>query len=370
VAGTNGKGSTTHAIATVLARAGMKTGSYFSPYVFDVSERWRMNGTAIEHSELLDIVDNIRPAVEGAETALGARLSEFELKTAIAFYWFDREEVDVAVMEVGIGGRLDATNIIPPPLVAVITSIGLDHVRILGETRSEIAAEKAGILKTGTLACVTPVIDREAGPVIARMAERHRIPLVAVANPANSGHGGVEAPFTRLNKATARETLLVLRTRAAFDIPDSALEQGLAAAHLPGRFQAIEIGDRTLLLDVAHNEQGASALGEGLERVYPGRPVVAVVGLSANHDPEELLSRLAHRLTKIIATEPDFRPAPAETVAAAAGRMGLASTTVVPVADAVATAWRSTPPGGVCLVTGSFFVVGSIPRELDGTPLR
>ncbi|MFM7320945.1 MAG: bifunctional folylpolyglutamate synthase/dihydrofolate synthase, partial [Armatimonadota bacterium] len=370
VAGTNGKGSTTHAVASILSAAGLRTGSYFSPYLFDISERWRIDGEPISRSEVVALIGDIRFVVQRAEETVGARLSEFELKTALAFLLFYRRAVDIAVVEVGIGGRLDATNIIPPPLVAAITSIGLDHVQILGNTRAEIAAEKAGILKTGTLACVTPVDDPEAGSVIARFAGERGVPLVHVQAESAPPFLGFDAPYARLNRATAMGVVDVLRSRAGYRVSPEAIERGLSSGRLPGRFQCIPLGDRTLVLDVAHNADGATALAAGLREAFPGAPITAVIGMSAHHSPAELLGPLAPLLTSVVATEPVFRPAPAESVAVAADFRGLSHRTVIPVADAVRAAWHATPRGGVCLVTGSFFVVGDIPRELDGTQIR
>ena len=363
VAGTNGKGSTTHAIASVLHAAGYRTGSYFSPYLFDVTERWRIGGLEVPRSTLVGWIDALRPAVVQAESNLGAPLSEFELKTALAFHGFSEASVDIAVIEVGIGGRLDATNIIPAPTVAAITSIGLDHCQILGETRAKIAAEKAGILKTGTLACVTPVDDPEAGPVIQGIASDRGVPLHIVSANDVPRVPGFDPPYARANRATASAAVRVLRDQANLTISDGAVSEGLSA-RLPGRFQCISVGRRVLVLDVAHNRDGATALAEALGTEFPGRPVVAVVGSSAGHDPRDFLEPLAARLIHVVATEPLFRPCPTAVVAEAARHHAVPCETVISVAQAVETAWRMTPDDGICLISGSFYVVGETPREL------
>ena len=165
VAGTNGKGSTTTFIASVLHHAGYKVGAYLSPYVFDVRERILLGGLMIEKDDFARWVSLIRPHIEAVanESDLG-QTTEFELKTAVAFCFFAEQAVDFAVVEVGIGGRLDATNVIPPPLVSVITSIGWDHVPLLGNTLGEIATEKAGIIKQGDACLHNRLIPRQRRP--------------------------------------------------------------------------------------------------------------------------------------------------------------------------------------------------------------
>lgn len=369
VAGTNGKGSVTCAVAAILHAVGYRVGGYFSPFVFDVSERWQIDGTGLSRLEIVACLNALRPHVERLARSPYGEVTEFELKTALAFVAFRRADVDFAVLEVGIGGRLDATNVIPPPLVAVITSIGLDHQHLLGDTRAQIAAEKAGIIKTGTLAVVTPVVDDEAGPVINRIAEERRVPVRHVnvdALPEGLSVSGF-APYHRTNLATAACVAEVLRESGVAAIPEVALRLGLENGRLPGRFQAIARGDKTLLLDVAHNPDGAAVLARALGAVFPGRPVHAVVGASRNHDPRPFLAALRPAVQHVVATEPAFRPLPAGAVEDAARALSLPVRSICPASDAIRAAFAATPSGGICLVTGSFFVVGETPRELRTT---
>ncbi len=404
VAGTNGKGSTTNFVASGLQAAGYTVGAYFSPYVFDLRERIQINGAQIGKEEFADIVTRLRPHIEAlAQTELG-QTTEFELKTAAAFLHFAERDVDFAVVEVGIGGRLDSTNVIPPPLVAVITNIGLDHVNLLGDTLEKIAGEKAGILKAGTLACVTAVPPGPALAVIRERATVCGVPLRRVAPfdetenaPEVIAHfragdapgethiafaGGtrdtpffdlrlaLRGPFQAANAATALAALDVLReSGVAPRLTFGAMQTGLERATLPGRFQIIERPlFPTLVLDVAHNEDGAHVLADAISAAFPHRPVTLVVGMSRTHEPEpflRILGRVAPR--RLLVTAPQFRPKSVSETYAAAVAAGLSDVRMIDVvSEAVEEAMQSAVPGEVVVVTGSFYTVGETPEKWRG----
>lgn len=395
VAGTNGKGSTTTFVAAVLRAAGRRVGLYLSPYVFDLRERIQIDGRHIPRADFARWVSAIRPHIEElARTPLG-QITEFELKTAVAFCFFAEQNVDFAVLEVGLGGRLDATNVIPPPLVAAITHIGLDHTAILGDTLAKIAGEKAGILKPGSV-CVTAVAPGEALDRIAEIAAERGCPLhrvapagapeaegafvthapdpdggVTITLPETTLSGlrpGLRGPFQRANAATAVAAIAVLRRRGEA-VPDAAIRAGLEGAALPGRFQIVfdgADGGPALVLDGAHNPDGADVLAEALAATFPGRRTVLVMGARGNHDPEPFLARLAPLAERVVATAPPFKPRPAAEVAAVAERLGLPAQIVEPAEAAIAGTWEAARPGEVVLVTGSFYVVGETPRALRG----
>jgi len=400
VAGTNGKGSTTTFVASILRAAGYRVGTYLSPYVFDLRERVQVNGEMIPRADFARWVTILRPHIEAVarDPDLG-ETTEFELKTAVAFCFFAEQKVDFAAVEVGIGGRLDSTNVIAPPLAALITHIGLDHTGILGDTLSQIAFEKAGIIKRGTSACVTAVPPGEALDVIARKAEQENVPLVRVGSvggaglhatwEAENGSGGrvtfclpdLDLPGLRLalrgsfqfgNAALAALAVHGLRERGEARVPEAAFRDGLEAAALPGRFQIVDDGGANgvprpaLVLDGAHNEDGARVLRDALQATFPGRRFVFVVGSRSNHDPASFLEILAPLGGRVVATAPPFKPRPAEEVAHSARAHGLPATICEPAARAVADTFAGARPNEVVVVCGSFYTVGETPPALRG----
>ena len=276
IAGTKGKGSTTAMVASILSAAGYKVGAYLSPYVYDVRERVQINGEMISRSDFARWISAIQPHVEALErTDLGAT-TEFELKTAVGLCYFAEQIVDFAVVEVGLGGRLDATNVISSPLVTVITNIGLDHTEILGETLGAIAAEKAGIIKPG-IPCVTGVpVGGEAWEVIERICRERHAPLVSIQSPSddlrsltlttdrrtlNGVHLRLRGAFQAQNAAAALTALDCIDAEALPQVSNEAVRHGLETAWVPGRLQQVS-EQPTVVVDVAHNEiSAAQAVG-------------------------------------------------------------------------------------------------------------
>ncbi len=355
VAGTNGKGSVTTMTAGILQAAGYSVGAYLSPYVFDIRERWMVSGLPISHDDLARHVTELAPYVDAMNGSELGTITEFELKTAVAFKHFGECGVDFAVIEVGIGGTYDSTNIIPPPLVAAITSIGFDHMNLLGNTLGEIASQKAGILKRGTRACVTPVTQPEALAAITQKAALESVPLLQIQG--DEFPEGVQlalrGPHQRINASTAT---CIARLLA---IPEDAIRQGLETATLPGRFQLCQ--DKRLILDGAHNEDGAQTLATALRDEFPGEKFTVVLGSKQGHDPAPFLTELAPLIDTVIATEPSFKPTPHREVIAAAQSLGLPVKSALPVTAAIEEARKGTRR---VVVTGSFYVVGETPESL------
>ncbi len=389
IAGTKGKGSTTAMAASVLREAGYSVGAYLSPYVYDVRERIQINGEMIPRDDFARWVTIIAPHVAALEETEHGATTEFELKTAIGLCWLAEQKVDWAVLEVGLGGRLDATNVVPKPAVTVITNIGLDHTEILGDTLGLIAGEKAGIVKPG-VPCVTGVpVGGEAWEVIARVCRERSAPLLALTPPvAEDGTGftlttprrtlaglhlRLGGAFQQWNAAAALAALDAIAPALLPPVADDAARRGLEGAWLPGRLQAVSRRP-AVVVDVAHNEVSAQALAQALREQFGAgqRRLTLVVGLSRHHDPAPFLAPLAAlNPVRLIATMPAFRPRPAAEVAEAARAAGIDSVEVVDssVADAARAALAELHPEDLLCVTGSFYTVGDLPPALWDTLL-
>jgi dihydrofolate synthase/folylpolyglutamate synthase len=381
IAGTKGKGSTTAMASRILQEAGYRVGQYLSPYVYDVRERIQINGMMIPKEDFARWMTWLQPHVEALESTEQGATTEFELKTALGFCWFAEQHVDYAVVEVGLGGRLDATNVISHPLVTAITNIGMDHTEILGDTLGKIAAEKAGIIKPG-VPCVTGVpVGGEAWEVIQAICHERGAPLQTV-TPAGEESGGARE-FT-LQTERRRLEHVSLRLRGAFqhanaavavaaldavspqDLPplsESVIRQGLTEAWLPGRLQQMADAP-TVLVDVGHNELAAQALTAALRDDYAAdrRRLVLVVGLSRQHDPLSFLKPLTDLLPAVlIATQPTFRAQEAQEVAKAGRCLDIPQIEVVSdVCRAAQRALAIARPEDLICLTGSFYTVGEV----------
>ena len=406
VTGTKGKGSTTALCAGILRQAGFDVGAYLSPYVYDVRERVQVNGEMIPHDDFARLVTFIRPHIEAlAATDLGAA-TEFELKTALGFLYFAERKVDYACIEVGIGGRLDMTNVVKP-VSTVITNVALDHVGLLGDTPAAIAREKAGILKPG-VPCVTAADDPDALRVIETTARERNVPLMRVLEgtalcptgqsgiihfaPESGEEGADFAPdsiatserlypslsvrmagrYQRVNAACAVASVEAALQSEGLDLPLQAVREGLEQTSLPGRFKMIAIPEGpTVILDGAHNALSACALAgtvRGLMAARRFRGLTLVIGMLGGHEPGDVLSPFVSFTEKVIACQPRWKRAlSAEMIAAEAQRLDFQSVAVASgVDEAVLRALREADKDTLILVTGSFYTVGEVdPSSLD-----
>ncbi len=392
IAGTKGKGSTTALCASILRSAGYKVGSYFSPYVYDVRERVQIDGQYIPREAFGQMIAELRPYVDAFDDSELGPVTEFELKTLLAFLWFAHEKVDIAVIEVGLGGRLDATNIVRP-IVTAITNIGLDHTQILGDTPALIAAEKAGILKQG-IPAFTASANREALQVIERIAGERSVPLAYVRKgnadtptkdpkevywqiapkespplaPVNIAteqqvYSRVQVSLTgeyqRENAALAVALAEKSIERMGGTLSSKAVSQGLAQIRLPGRFEVLALPNNiTVVLDGAHNGMAAEALAGALE-AFPARRTLLVMGMLTGHEPEGVLQALCPRATRLYTCAPQWKRAfhVAELTSKAKTFMrDVTSHESVPLA--VQSALRDAKTGDLILITGSFYTVG------------
>lgn len=316
IAGTNGKGSVAAFTANILQKAGFKTGLTISPYVLDFRERFQIDGQMIPPETLERLAAKVRAAAETlAETPV-----QFEAVTALALCWFDEEHCDVAVLETGLGGRFDATNAVENTLVAAITRIDLDHTELLGDTVEKIAAEKAGIVKSGCIAVTYPVQEKEALQAIAAACIREKADLVAPeAEDIHLRRGGLfenrmeyggyevnlalPGAHQACNAAMAIEIALAL-WRQGLDIPDEAILEGLEATRFPARIEVLR-RQPLVLLDGSHNPAGAAALAATLKAQRLPQKPAAVLGVLADKAAAEMLRALGDSFSTIYAVTPD-----------------------------------------------------------------
>lgn len=321
IAGTNGKGTLAAMTASILTHAGYKTGLTISPYVLHFRERFQIDGEMIPPRTLASLAQRVLDAcaqirADGADSPV-----EFEAVTAIALLWFAREHCDLVVLETGMGGRYDATNAIPAPLVAAITRIGMDHTDVLGDTLPEIAAEKAGIIKEGCAVVCYPDQPPEAmGPLLTAAAEAHTaietpelqdiqaLKCRPLQNYVDYGGYRVMLPFPGKHQANhaamAIEIALILWRRYGYEISDDAIEAGLREAKMPARIEVLRRRP-LLLLDGCHNPDGTAALAATLaEAGYEGN-LVGVIGLLADKKHDTMLENLAPCFDKVFTVAPD-----------------------------------------------------------------
>ena len=321
IAGTNGKGSLAAMTSAILTAAGYKTGLTISPYVVDFRERFQIDGEMIPPRTLASLTQKVMDAADAIEAEGGEKPVEFEAVTALALLWFAREKCDLVVLETGLGGRCDATNIVPHKLVAAITKIGYDHMEILGDTLDKIAAEKAGIIKEGSVVVNYPDQPAEAmGPILTAAAEAHTsiitpdkddLTLLRGKRLENRiDYGGYRAalglPGTHQanHAAMAVEIALALWREFGYDISDDAILQGLAAARMPARIEVLR-RHPLLLLDGCHNPDGAKMLAATLTRADFEENLVGVLGVLADKDYKEMLSDLAPCFAKVYTVTPN-----------------------------------------------------------------
>lgn len=312
VAGTNGKGSTCAYLASILQAAGYRTGLFTSPYIIEFEERIRVDGVNIALDDLRDVTLFVRGHAEAMAEEIGEHPTEFELMTAVAFEHFARSACDIVVCEVGLGGRLDSTNVIAPPEACVITRIGLDHTDFLGDTPAAVAGEKAGIIKPGSPVVSYPQDAPEAAEVIAAKARECGneivVPDFAKLSVGVVGSDGMR-PFTydglslrtRLlgnyqpfNAVMAVETARVLRGRG-WNVDDACIAQGVQDTSWPGRFEVVETGRgcAAVVVDGGHNPQGADVLAESLADVFPGKRIVFLMSVLADKDYRAMIRSVA-----------------------------------------------------------------------------
>lgn len=378
VAGTNGKGSTCTMLANVCKEAGYKTGLYVSPYVLDFRERIQICGEMIPKDRLVQVVARVREAAETLPEI--DRATEFELITAAALLYYSEENCDVVVLETGLGGRLDATNVIGCPLVNVIVSISLDHTAVLGDTVAAIAAEKCGTLKPGGLCVTYPLQTDEAMDVIRRTAAARNVTLllpdtdrVEIIREDIRGTDavidGLAVHVPMLGRHMVYNASAVVAAARALNarglsVSDANIAAGIAQSVMPGRMQIV--CERPLILmDGGHNEGCALAFRDAVQRFLPDRRIVGICGLMADKAYETYLSVVAPLFDSVVTVRPDNpRALPAQALCDAARPYCADCTAAQSFADAARIALEKAGADGVIAVCGSFYMICDLQKEL------
>ncbi len=394
IAGTKGKGSTAAMVASILAAAGYKAGFYSSPHLQDFTERIQVDGEPISREKLVERVDQIRPLV-----AQVPEITTFEITTAIAFMEFYKKQVDVAVVEVGLGGRLDATNVVDP-LVSVITSLSFDHMNVLGDSIAQIAAEKGGIIKTKKPVVLAPQW-KEAREVIEKIAEERKAPLTIIGrdyfygehsrslngqtfflwskddqelvNDYISSGGRTEwepehfsIPLLGThqveNAATAYATIQILRENS-LTINRESISAGFARVNWPGRFEIIQKSP-LIIIDSAHNQDSALRLRLAMDDYLNGKPIVLLFGSSEDKDVRGMYSHLLPRVKTLVATRSTHpRAMEPKLLVELANQFGKHAIETQTIEEGLNEAIKQAGKDAAIMVTGSIFVAAAV-RDL------
>lgn len=370
VAGTNGKGSTSTMLSEILKDAGYKTGLFTSPYVFSFCERIQINNQNIPEADFADVATRVKAAIDTLN-AQNIVPTEFEAITAAALLYFYEQNCDFAVMEVGLGGRFDSTNIIPTPEVCVITSISLDHTQILGNTVPEIAAEKAGILKENGVCVTTTAQNTQALAVLRETAEKKHCTFVAA--PMEKAeilsehlcktvfrYDGTEYTLPLAGHHQIENAVGVIE--AARRLPEVTvrnIQNGIANTKMRGRME-YRAGMPPMLLDGGHNPECAEALAAVLS-AYAPKEVTALIGMMADKDSARYLHTVLPHCRRVVFTKPENpRAANPEDLASAVSDLPLKICTAENPKTALETAREQIPPDGLLLICGSFYLLSDL----------
>lgn len=378
IVGTNGKGSTAAMLASVLTRAGYRTGMFTSPYVLCFRERMQINGEMISEEALAEVTEAVRPFADAMEDSP----TEFELITAIGLLWFAQQHCDIVVLEAGMGGERDSTNVIPAPEVAVFANIGLDHTEYLGSTVEAIAATKAGILKPGC-DCVlypnTPSVEQVIRDRCAGQAISLTVPDFEQLMPHSSTLGGQLFDFAgrsvlylpllgahQLHNAAVVLTVLDRLTVRGWNIPEAAIREGLAKTAWPGRFEVLT-HDPLVLLDGGHNPQCMQALHQAVRDYLPNQRLIVLTGVLADKDYDAMYDETAQLASSFVTvTPPNPRALPAADLAAFLQKYGkpvtVCETVEAGVSAALAQAREQT---AAVLAYGSLYMAGIIREQVQ-----
>ena len=372
IAGTNGKGSTAAMTASILQKAGYRTGLYTSPYIYRFNERMQVNGQQIEDEELAQITEYVKPLAD----SMAESPTEFELVSCIAFEYFLRQKCDIVVLEVGMGGALDSTNVIPVPEVAVITNIGLDHTDVLGDTVEKIAETKAGIFKENGHAVVyrgTPSVEAVYETICAqRNVTLHKADFDSLQRKHHDLFGQVFDCGSRkdlvlpllgdhqLHNASVVLSVIDALILQGWNITEENIRQGLETVSWPGRFDIVS-RDPLFIIDGGHNPQCIEALVKNIQDYLQGKKVIALTGVLADKDYGEMYRPVMPLVEEFVCvTPPNPRKLEAAELAEHLRRAGAKAIPCDSIEAGVKTAMEQAGEDGVVLCFGSLYSIGSI----------
>jgi len=383
VTGTNGKGSVCAFVASVLRKAGYRVGLYTSPHLVRFNERIQVDGLEISNADVARIYAEMQPAI--AKTSGRSKVKQptfFEVTTAMAFHYFAERAIDIGVIEVGMGGRMDATNVIHP-LVAVLTRIGLEHTEHLGKTEDRIAREKAGIIKPG---CRVVTVEQPTVPLITAQAHALGCPITVVGRDVRYGRlsfdrrgqrvqvsdGGsldLEIPllgsYQPENAAVAYAAVREL-ARMGIEVPDAAIASGFRETSWPGRLQIVRERP-VVVVDGTHNAPGVPTLAASLRELFPEIRPTFVLGILDDKDLRAFADHLGPLASRLVLAKPDTPRAYAPEDIARAFAAHVPDPLIVPkVSDAVDRAISVAGPAGLVVVTGSIYTAGEALAHLQG----
>ena len=376
IAGTNGKGSTAAMVASILQKAGYKTGLYTSPYIYRFHERMQINGVQISDEDLAAVTQYVKPMAD----AMAESPTEFELVCCIAFEYFKRQNCDIVVLEVGMGGELDSTNVIDTPEVAVITNIGLDHTDVLGSTVEEIARTKAGIFKEGGKAVVyrsTPSVEKvfeeicQERNVSLRKADFDSLQLVSRSLEGQTFHCGnrkdLQLPLLgdhQLHNAAVVLSVADALIEKGWKITEEHIREGIRDVSWPGRFDIVS-RDPLFIIDGGHNPQCIDALVKNIEDYLAGRTVIALTGVLADKDYADMYRPVMPLVQEFVCiTPPNPRKLDAPLLAQYLQAAGAKATPCETITQGVRTAMEKAGKDGVVLCFGSLYTIGDIRNAL------
>ena len=376
ITGSNGKGSTAAMLESILRKAGYRTGLFTSPEVTDFCDRIRVCGRNISARALGSVTE----AVSAQADLMEDHPTQFELLTAVGLLYFARKRCEIVILEVGMGGELDSTNVIPAPELCIFTNIGLEHTEYLGNTIEEIARTKGGILKPG---CSAVLYDGapEAGKVIGALCEEKGIPLyradfsmLELLSDDVSGctfryrgkeyRTGLTGSYQQYNAAVGLEAAEALKSRG-FRISEEAVAEGLAEASWPARFEIVRREDPMIILDAGHNPQCAEALAAALRAFLPGRKVCFLTGMLADKDYMSVIRTLLPLAEEFICLTPESgRALPGYELAERIRQCGGNAVSAADTASGLSLALSRSRTAGALVVFGSFYLVGPVRKLL------